>query len=226
MRRDLSEEAVSPPEGGVPADEEAVSPRQGDVAAGEETERRAQDAEQRAREAEQRVEEAERRAEEAFRQLQRMRADFENFRRRLMLEQVRWQDQAVGALILELLPVLDNLERALAACRDETGGADGPVAALREGVAMVARQFQEVLGRAGVAPITAVGEPFDPERHEAVARTEEEGVERETVAEELQKGYLFKGQLLRPTLVRVAVPASPRGEETARRPERPATEGE
>ncbi len=174
-----------------------------------------------------RAEEAERRAEEAFHQLQRMRADFENFRRRLMLEQVRWQDQAVGSFVRELLPVLDNLERALAACRaDEAGPADGPVAALRQGVELVVRQFREVLGRAGVTAMEAVGEPFDPEWHEAVARTEEVGVERETVAEEFRKGYLFKGQLLRPALVRVAVPVSPHGEQTDRARERRATEGE
>lgn len=157
-------------------------------------------AELRAAEAELRAAEAGRRAEDLLSQLQRMKADFDNYRRRMTQEQARWQDGAVARFVAELLPVVDNLERGL-----DSAAASGEGASLREGIALTLRQLHEVLERHGVRPIEAVGTPFDPERHEAMARVEEGDRAEDTVVEEFRKGYLYKGSVLRPALVKVAV---------------------
>jgi molecular chaperone GrpE len=129
----------------------------------------------------------------------RLRADFENFRKRAERERGERVRHGVGEALRELLPVADNLERALAA----PGGLED----LRRGVEMIARQVAETLARHGVAPITALGRPFDPQLHEAVAREESAEVAEPTVVGELQRGYLHGNRLLRPALVRVAMPA-------------------
>jgi molecular chaperone GrpE len=129
----------------------------------------------------------------------RLRADFENYRRRSREELQRARGQALEEFILKLLPVVDNLERALAAA----AGGSGDDANLRTGVAMVYRQFMAVLAEEGVTPIAAVGEIFDPEKHEAFCREESEKPEN-TILEEFQKGYLFGEKTIRPSLVKVA----------------------
>lgn len=128
----------------------------------------------------------------------RLRADFDNYRKRVEREKAAFSRRAAADLLRELLPVLDNLERALGEGRGEDGGA------FREGVALIYRQAMEVLRRAGLEPIDAVGNPFDPNCHEAMERRATEEYPDQTVMEELQKGYRFQGQLLRPALVRVA----------------------
>lgn len=147
-----------------------------------------------------RWEEERRRGEEASLQLRRLQADFDNYRRRMMAEQSRWQDLALSRFFLELLPVLDDLERAVASAGDASGDS------LRRGVEMILARLRSVLGEAGVVAVDARGAPFDPAVHEAVERVEGEEFERETVAEELRRGYLYKGRCLRPALVRVGVP--------------------
>ena len=141
---------------------------------------------------------ARRRADEALDQLRRLQADFTNYRRRMLEEQGRWRQEAEAELARSLLPVVDNLERALAAAGD-----DGHP--LAQGVAMVHRQFLEVLRQAGVEPIEAQGQPFDPYRHEAVARVETDAHPDGTVIEVFQRGYLYRGRTLRPAMVKVAV---------------------
>jgi len=133
----------------------------------------------------------------------RLRADFENYRKRAERERGERVRRGVGDALRELLPVADNLVRALTA----PGGLDD----LRRGVEMIARQLDEVLARQGVEPIAALGRPFDPQLHEAVAREESAEVEEPTVVGELQRGYLHDRRLLRPALVRVAMPAAPAG---------------
>lgn len=157
-------------------------------------------AEARLADAERRAAEAERRAEDLLAQLQRMKADFDNYRRRMTQEQARWQEGAVARFVAELLPVIDNLERGLGSA---AGAAETD--ALRQGFELVVRQLHEVLERHGVRPIEAVGTPFDPERHEAMARVEEGDRAEDTVVEEFRKGYFYKGSVLRPALVKVAV---------------------
>lgn len=130
----------------------------------------------------------------------RLQADFENFRRRTREEAARVADQASEKILLELLPVLDNLERAVAF----GVGSEGE-GSLLSGVKMVLRQLQDLLAKWEVRPIPAVGESFDPTRHEAIMQVEaSEDYPSGTVVEELQKGYMFKGKVLRPSLVKVA----------------------
>lgn len=142
-------------------------------------------------------------ADEYLAALQRLKADFDNYRRRVGQDQARWGDAAVAGLVIQLLPVVDNLERALQAAGDGPG--------VRQGVEMTLRQFREVLGAAGVEAMDSRGQPFDPTRHEAVARGPVAGVAAGTVAEEYRKGYLLRDQVLRPAMVKVAVEQEPGG---------------
>lgn len=132
-------------------------------------------------------------------QIRRTQADFENYRRRTEERMAVFADEANSQLVLSILPVLDNFERALAAAREHPDPQ-----ALREGVALIHRQFLEVLERAGVSRLPARGEPFDPERYEAVDSVESTEVPPLHVLEELRAGYALKSKVLRPTLVRVA----------------------
>jgi molecular chaperone GrpE len=133
----------------------------------------------------------------------RLLADFDNFRKRAERELEERTRYVLAEPIRDLLPVLDNLERALAA-----QGSEGD---LIRGVEMIARQFLDVLRRFGVEPVPAVGARFDPRRHEAVMSVESAAVAEPTVVEELQRGYLLRDRLLRPALVKVAVPAEGAG---------------
>lgn len=142
----------------------------------------------------------------------RLLADFDNFRKRAERELEERTRYVLAEPIRELLPVLDNLERALAA--------QGPESDLIRGVEMTARQFLDVLRRFGVEPVPAVGARFDPRRHEAVLSIESPDVAEPTVVEELQRGYVLRDRLLRPALVRVAVPAA------GAAPSRPAEDGQ
>lgn len=151
-----------------------------------------------------RYEQAEETRRQVWDRYLRLQADFENFRRRTERERAGWQDQAVEQLVRELLPVLDNLERALAAMPEDGSPGEAAAAALATGVKMVYDQFRTVLEQAGLEPVAAVGQPFDPRVHEAVDRVEAPGHEPDSVVEELQRGYLFRSKLIRPSMVRVA----------------------
>ncbi|PZN08103.1 MAG: nucleotide exchange factor GrpE [Bacillota bacterium] len=182
---------------GGPGEERAVGPEAGGAA------ERIAALEAECRALQERVAAAERLAAERLEQLQRLQADFANYRRRMMQEQARWREQAIGEFVLTLLPVVDNLERALQAGRDGDP--------LKDGVVMVHRQFLDVLRQVGVEPIEAEGRPFDPRLHEAVAREETDRVPDGHVIEVYQRGYLYQGRTLRPALTKVAVgrPAAP-----------------
>lgn len=149
---------------------------------------------------------AEARAEEYLQTLQRLKADFDNYRRRVSQDQARWGEAALAAFIGQLLPVVDNLERAAAA--------SGDLESVRQGVAMTLRQLQEVLRGVGVEAMQSVGQVFDPERHEAVARAAVPGVAEGAVVEEYRRGYVMRGAVLRPALVKVAVAESGAAAET------------
>lgn len=131
-------------------------------------------------------------------------AEFDNYRKRMAREREEWRDRAQAEVLREILPVLDNFERALAAEPGE-GGAEG----FRAGVELIHRDFLKVLERLDVRPFSAVGELFDPERHEAVARVERADVADQTVVEETRRGYLFRDRVLRPAQVVVAVEPPP-----------------
>ena len=152
-----------------------------------------------------------REAAEAQERYLRTLADFENFRRRIGREREDWRRQAQEALLREILPALDNFDRALAA--PPALGADP---AFRTGVELIHRDFLAALERLGVRPFAAVGQPFDPARHEAVGRVERADVEDHTVVAEPLRGYLFQERVLRPAQVVVAVhPAAAAGGEGA-----------
>lgn len=127
-------------------------------------------------------------------------ADFDNYRKRADRERTEVRRYALMEPLRDLLEVVDNLERAVAA----GGSADD----LKLGIDMTLRQLGDVLRRHGVSAIEAAGKPFDPAVHEAVSRQEAEGVDEPTVADELQKGYLLHERLVRPARVVVAVPAA------------------
>lgn len=128
----------------------------------------------------------------------RLRADFDNFRRRKNEEVEKLKTTAAADLVRDLLPVMDNLERALAAA----GNSEGPLAT---GIDMVLRQFRQILEGRGVTVIESVGQPFDPRWHEAVDYVRGvKDAQPGTVIEELRKGYRMGETLLRPSMVRVA----------------------
>ncbi|MCL6516342.1 nucleotide exchange factor GrpE [Alicyclobacillus sp.] len=131
-------------------------------------------------------------------QLLRAHADFDNFRRRTRQEKEDLQWFANKQLLVELLPVVDNFERALAA--------SGEASDLRAGVEMVHRQLVGILEKFGVTPVPAVGEKFNPTVHEAVMQEPAgEGAEPGVVVQELQRGYMLKDKVLRPAMVKVTV---------------------
>jgi len=126
-------------------------------------------------------------------------ADFENFRKRVEREKADIVCFANEDLIHQLLPILDNLQRALTMDLDQAG-ADSVL----EGVRMVTKQLHSVLGACGLEAVEAVGGPFDPQHHEAVGVLPSEEHAEGTVISELQKGYSLKGKVLRPSMVHVA----------------------
>jgi molecular chaperone GrpE len=126
-------------------------------------------------------------------------ADFENYRRRSDREREDLRKFAAGDVLRDVLPVVDNLQRALAA--------GGSVEDLKVGVELTLKQFIDLLRQRGVVEVPAMGAPFDPAVHEAVARVDDASVATPTVVDELQRGYTLNGKLLRPALVRVAMPA-------------------
>jgi molecular chaperone GrpE len=131
--------------------------------------------------------------------LLRLQAEFENFKKRTAREKAEYLKFAHEGLVLELLPVLDNLERAITSARAEAGSTP-----LLEGIEMIARLFRAVLEKAGVKPMEVVGQPFDPGLHQAVEQVDSPSGGGNVVLEEVQKGYLMEGRVLRPAMVKVS----------------------
>lgn len=131
--------------------------------------------------------------------LRRTQAEMDNFRKRMMKEQEQITQFASQVVLLELLPVIDNLERALNTADTEIDGGK-----LREGVELIYSQLKGILEKECVEVIDPVGEEFDPLLHEAVMQVEADGRKENTVVEVMQKGYSLKGRLLRPAMVTVA----------------------
>lgn len=126
----------------------------------------------------------------------RLQADFENFRRRTRQEKEELGNLVTQNLLKDLLPFLDNFERALAA---ENGDAES----LRAGVEMMYKQLVEALKKEGLEYIETKGKPFDPNFHQAVMRVEDAEKEDGEIVAELQKGYMAKGRVIRPSMVQV-----------------------
>ena len=142
-------------------------------------------------------EEATRQRDAHYERLLRVTAEFDNYRKRTERERRELIDQAAGDLLGDLLPVVDDLERALAA---DTQDGD----AYRRGVEIIHKQLLDVMARRGVAPIEAVGADFDPTLHQAVAHEPGDGRRDGEVVEELRRGYTLRQRLLRPSMVKVA----------------------
>ena len=164
------------------------------------------EAELEEREAEQQVErdldelgEAKRERDEFLELAQRTRADFDNYRKRVARETSEALARGKAELARELLPVIDNLERALQAGEDPSAHE-----ALIHGVALVHDELRGRLGAAGVEAFDPTGERFDPQLHEALSTRPEEGTDPGVVVETLEKGYRLDGQVLRPARVVVS----------------------
>jgi molecular chaperone GrpE len=146
-----------------------------------------------------RIAELERQVEEYRQRLLRAQADFDNFRRRTQREKEELVKFASADLITRLLPVLDNFERAIGASKSS-----GDFESLAKGVDMIHRQLLQLLEQEGLKPMETVGQPFNPELHEAVMRVESDEHEEGTVVEELQRGYILKDRVIRPAMVKVS----------------------
>lgn len=136
--------------------------------------------------------------------LLRRQAEFDNFRKRNERERQEQTQYASMEVVGDLLPILDDFERAL--------GADTSSPEYSKGVQMIYGRMAEALKKTGLEAIDAEGKPFDPHLHQAVERVETNDVPENTVLGDFRRGYQFKGKLLRPSMVRVAVPAEPRAD--------------
>lgn len=148
---------------------------------------------------EDKLEAAERQAQENHERFLRAAAELDNFRKRKEREVSDLRKYANQNLLRELLEVVDNLERALAASR-ESGEPEG----LMEGVDMTLKVLLKIFDKVGVKPIASVQQPFDPSLHEAVMQEPSNDVPVNTVLKELQKGYMLRDRLLRPAMVVVS----------------------
>lgn len=149
------------------------------------------------------ADELQRLADDRLDQLMRLKADFENFRKREMREKTELIDRASLRIVERLLPVIDDLERALDAAAKHAKDIEGSDAIVR-GVELVHRKLHEVLVDEGLERVSGEGE-FDPEHHEAVASVPGD-VTEPTILEVVRPGYKLKGKTIRPALVQVEVP--------------------
>lgn len=136
--------------------------------------------------------------------LLRVAADFENFKKRMERERASMMKYAGEHILKEMLPVVDNLERALSHGRGEGGDAEQSLAALYEGVQLTLKSLQSSLDKFEVKPIESVGLPFDPNRQDAMTMEPSETVPASHVISEFEKGYYYKDRLLRAAKVIVS----------------------
>lgn len=144
------------------------------------------------------VAELEAKLEEAENRIYRLQADFENSRRRARLDLEASEKYRAQSLITNLLPAIDNFERALQMEADNE-----QAKAILQGMEMVYRSLLEALKNEGAEQIEAVGKEFDPHVHQAVMQVEVEGFDSNHVVEEFQKGYILKDRVIRPSMVKV-----------------------
>ena len=138
-------------------------------------------------------------ADERYERLLRLQAEFENYRKRANKERAEFLQYATEDLICDLLPVMDNFDRAIEAARSSHDSK-----ALLQGIEMVQKQMKEVLGRKGLDRIDSMGKEFNPKEHEAMEHVESDEHPDNTVLEELQPGYRLKEKIIRPATVKVS----------------------
>jgi molecular chaperone GrpE len=129
----------------------------------------------------------------------RLIAEFENFKKRSSRDQLENLKYAHEPVLREILPIIDNLERAYYHSKESQD-----IQKLIEGLQLILKQSQEILSKLGVVPITAKGEAFDPMKHQAISQTETDEIPENHVVDEISKGYLFKDRVLRPSMVSVS----------------------
>ena len=129
-------------------------------------------------------------------------AEIDNFRKRITKEKEEFQKYILGEFFIELLPVIDNLERALKTSHQS----DSNKKSIISGVEMIYKQLIDLLKKHHVTEIDSLNKPFDPTVHQALSKEEQEGLSQPIIAEVYQKGYLYHDKLLRPTLAKVAIP--------------------
>ena len=168
----------------------------GDMAQEEKTDEKDRETEEDKDKAEEKPTDAESEKEESDARYLRLMADFQNYKKRVEKEKKDLYSYANEKIIIELLSVLDNFERAL---EQETEG-DG----FKEGMEMIFKQLGDVLEKSGLAEIAALGEDFDPNFHNAVMTEETEEYESGKVSGVMQKGYTLNGKVIRPSMVKVA----------------------
>ena len=144
--------------------------------------------------------ELQRQRDEYYDRLLRKTAEFDNYRKRTDRERLQLSEAAAADLLTELLPLVDDLERALKA---DVAGADA-AEGIRKGVELIHKQLLDVLRKRGVRPIDALGADFDPHFHMAVAHEHADGRREGEVIEEFGRGYMLGDRLLRPAMVKVA----------------------
>ena len=126
----------------------------------------------------------------------RLQADFDNFRRRTRQEKEELSAVVTQTILTDLLPLLDNFERAMAVETTDTEN-------FQNGVEMIYKQLKETMEKNGLEAIETAGAKFDPNFHQAVMRVQNADLEDDTIAAELQKGYMVKGRVIRPSMVQV-----------------------
>ena len=179
------------------AENEAVDAEKADEAQAESAEAdEAEPQEDEAQEAADELEAVKKQLSEGVERMKRLQADFENFRRRTRQEKEELSNMVVQDFIKDLLPMLDNFDRAMAA--EATDGAK-----FQQGVEMIYNQLAEILKNKGLEKIDTTDAKFDPNFHQAVMRVENPDLEDESIAMELQKGYMVKGKVIRPAMVQV-----------------------
>ena len=139
--------------------------------------------------------------DDLYDRLLRTTAEFDNYRKRTERERREHSDYVAADLLRDLLPLVDDMERALAA---PVESASPQIATYRSGIELIHRQFLETLRRRGVEPMDVVGQPFDPEWHEAIAREAAPGFQEGQITAEVRRGYRLGSRLLRPAMVKVA----------------------
>jgi molecular chaperone GrpE len=152
------------------------------------------------RDLEERLKDKEKESQENLDRVLRVSAEFENYKKRMARENDDMRKYANQSLLREMLSVVDHIELALQAASE-----NGPGASLREGLSLTLKELMRILEKFKVKPVEAIGQPFNPEFHEAILREECVEANSNTVLREMQKGYMINDRLLRPSLVVVAV---------------------
>jgi molecular chaperone GrpE len=148
------------------------------------------------------------RSEEYLSRLNYAQADIENLKKRYDRQIEEVKRYSTEHLVIELLEVVDELEMAVKSGRSSDSAED-----LIQGVEMTLKKLRKILENEGVSPIQCLGQPFDPSKHNVVAKTEKEGVEGCTIVEEVRRGYTMREKVIRPSIVKVVVKPSKSQEE-------------